>query len=76
MIHKLKIKPEYLDELIAGRKKSEVRFNDRAYQRLDVLEFQADRAFPYQFIITHIHSGFGLKKGYVVLSVEKFRDKK
>lgn len=71
MIHKLKIEPNYLDELIAKRKKSEIRFNDRAYQLGDTLEFQADRAFAYRFKITHIHSGLGLLPGYVVLSVEK-----
>lgn len=79
MIHKLKIEPQYLENLIAGRKKSEVRLNDRDYQLGDVLEFvesftnkkgwQDSRTI--RFLITHIHSGLGLQPGYVVLSVER-----
>jgi len=79
MIHKLKIEPQYLENLISGRKKSEVRLNDRDYQLGDVLEFvesfvnkkgwQDSRII--RFRITHIHSGLGLLPGYVMLSVER-----
>lgn len=72
MIHKLKIEQNYLDNLIDGRKKAEVRYNDRDYQLGDVLEFYY--GFPhskqFRFLITHIHSGLGLDNGYVVLSVK------
>lgn len=77
MIHDLKIEPNYLENLLAGIKKSEVRFNDRDYQRGDILRF---RQYPlygapieYLFEITHIHSGLGMMQNYVVLSV-KFLD--
>ena len=39
MKHKLKIQQEHLDNLISGRKKVEIRLNDRDYQRGDLLIF-------------------------------------
>jgi ASC-1-like (ASCH) protein len=80
MIHKLKIRSRYLDDLISGKKKAEVRINDRNYQVGDMLEF--DTTNPLQnpdipngikvtFHITHIHKGIGLARGYVMLSVER-----
>ena len=81
MIHKLKIEPQYLDNLLNGRKKSEIRLNDRDYQLGDVLEFNTENPMreynkpsfgtSVNFVITHIHSGLGLQPGYVVLSVER-----
>ena len=67
--HSLKIEENYLRNLISGKKKAEVRFNDRDYQVGDILEFSNDMGNIYYFHITHIHSGLGLKEGYVVLSV-------
>lgn len=71
MTHKLKIEKEYLLNLLNGRKKSEVRLNDRDYQVGDILNFVNTAG---KFKITHIHSGLGLKEGYVVLSVEPCKD--
>lgn len=74
MIHKLKIEPNYLTNLLSGVKKSEIRLNDRDYQFGDILEFSywkdIDNYIQVQFKITHIHSGLGLTENYVVLSVE------
>jgi len=78
MIHKLKIKPEYLQRLVDGTKKAEIRINDRDYQVGDILEFfnilrnvcVGDPDFYLKFKITHIHSSFGLEKNYACLSVE------
>jgi ParB family chromosome partitioning protein len=78
MEHSLKINKEYLANLMDGKKKSEIRLNDRDYQLGDYLIFRDDKK-EYYFKITHIHSGLGLKEGYVVLSVsfvlqeEKYR---
>ena len=81
MIHTLKIENNYLDNLISGKKKSEIRLNDRDYQVGDILEFErseaVDKWMVYRFEITHIHSGLGLEFNYVVLSVllmEKYND--
>ena len=74
MIHDLKIQKEYLDSLISGIKKVEIRLNDRDYQRGDILRF---REYPFSgptiehlFEITHIHSGIGMAYNYVALSVK------
>lgn len=77
-VHSLKIEKNYLENLLSGRKKAEIRINDRDYQLGDVLEFydhtralkQQDIPYVY-FKITHIHSGLGMEGIYVVLSVEK-----
>lgn len=76
MKHKLKIGQEYLDNLLSGKKKSEVRLNDRDYQVGDLLEFSyySEKSLGLTFVyfrITHIHSGLGLKENYVMLSVEQ-----
>tara|TARA_R100000656_G_scaffold49226_1_gene39730 strand:+ start:1307 stop:1561 length:255 start_codon:yes stop_codon:yes gene_type:complete len=80
--HKIKILSEYLQELSSGCKKSEIRYNDRDYQKGDIIElyetFQSGTSTiysgtnkPSQFKITHIHSGLGMEDGYIVLSLEK-----
>ncbi len=73
--HTLKIEDNYLKRLLNGKKKSEIRFNDRDYQLGDVLEFPdyeysepCDMNYVH-FRITHIHSGFGLAENYVCLSL-------
>ena len=73
MIHDLKIEQQYLDSLIAGTKKSEIRLNDRDYQKGDILRFYSYKNLKptkYLFEITHIHSGLGMERNYVVLSVK------
>ncbi len=79
MNHNLKIEQVYLDNLLSGKKKCEVRINDRDYQVGDTLTFtNYDRNFMPEgsypalciFIVTHIHSVLGLDRSYVVLSVE------
>ena len=70
LIHELKIDKEYLIRLISGEKKHEIRFNDRDYQRGDTLQFRDHKNSKFNFLITHIHSGMGLKEGFVILSVE------
>ncbi len=76
MIHNLKIEKNYLVNLLDGIKKSEVRFNDRDYQRGDIVRFTSPidgkgGMNEHLFEITHIHSGLGLKEGYVILSLKK-----
>ncbi len=77
MKHKLKIQPNYFSNLIVGRKKAEIRYNDRDFQLGDTITFihpvsgMADQGVGTQeFVITHIHSGLGLKEGFVCLSIE------
>lgn len=68
MVHRLKIQSNYLENLLNGRKRVEIRFNDRDYQTGDILQF-CDEKGIYDFCILHIHSGLGMADGYVALSV-------
>jgi len=83
-IHKLKINEEYLEEIKADNKKAEIRLNDRDYQKGDILEFSDYSHYSgitgntpkrLQYKITHIHSGLGMEKNYVALSIKKFNPK-
>ena len=73
--HHLKIEEQYLENLLSGKKRAEIRLNDRDYQVGDTLKFYDHTRVPginyVEFVVTHIHSGLGLKENYVVLSVEK-----
>ena len=74
MIHVLKIKDNYLENLLSGAKKCEIRINDRDYQKDDLLTFihrENDKPKFVHFKITHIHSGLGMEGEYVALSVER-----
>lgn len=76
MEHTLKIEQNYLKNLLSGVKKAEVRYNDRDYQVGDTLkfwisDFEINKSKWVKFKITHIHSGLGLERGYVILSVEE-----
>lgn len=72
-IHKLKIKPEYFNDVISGKKKFEVRYNDRNFKVGDlvVLEEFKNNRYTNRFInceITYILDDPGyLKENYVVL---------
>lgn len=73
MVHDLKIEENYLLNLLSGEKRVEIRFNDRDYQKHDLLKFRellpTGEPYEHLFEIRHIHSGLGLKEGYVALSV-------
>lgn len=69
--HKLKIDLDKLQDLICDEKKSEIRLNDRNYQKFDTIIFQG-QVFQYQFVITHIETyPKALKDDYVVLSLDR-----
>lgn len=79
MIHDLKIESQYLQRLIDGTKKAEIRFNDRDYQIGDILKFYnntkrcnvGDPDFWVYYEITHVHSGLGMADNYVCLSIKR-----
>lgn len=75
-IHKLKLRPEYYEAIMSGKKRFEVRINDRDYRVGDIIEFKEWNETKYTgrtsiyFTITYILSDFdGLKDGYVILSI-------
>lgn len=77
MTHDLKIEKNYWQNILTGTKRAEIRLNDRDYQLGEYLTFKApvhqvgleDNVPKRVFQITHIHSGLGLKEGYVCLSI-------
>lgn len=74
VLHKLKIKQEYAIQYYAGVKDWELRFNDRDFKTGDYIEFtiiETGAIYIRQIINVFSEKGFGLKKGYVILSIEK-----
>ena len=72
--HKLKIAPEYFEEVVLGNKTFELRFNDRNYQRgdtFDLMEWNSSE-FTNRSVsgeITYVFTDekkFGLDSGYCV----------
>lgn len=74
--HELKILPEYYKAVLKGKKKFELRKNDRDYEvgdRLILNEFDGEK-YTGEFVIkniTYILKGgsYGLEEGYVILSI-------
>jgi len=77
MLHDLKILPEYFEAVVSGKKRFEVRKNDRDYRVGDTLELrsfipgQGYTGHRRRFLVTYIlHGGeFGIEPGYVVISI-------
>lgn len=75
--HNIKILKEYWEKIEVGQKTFEIRKNDRDYQVGDILVFKVinnieDNTYFYpdvNFEITYIHSGLGLEKGYIAMSI-------
>lgn len=78
MVHKLKTWPDYFQAIWEGRKRCEVRKNDRNFQQGDILlleEYdQVKGQYSGRFIrvhVTHlIHGGqLGIQPGYCLMSI-------
>lgn len=67
--HELKINKEYLEDLLSGLKKFEIRYNDRNYKVGDYLIFDAN-GIKNVFRVLYIHSGLGLQDNYICMTVE------
>lgn len=79
-IHDVKLLTAYFDDVRRGRKKAELRKNDRNYAVGDMLllrEYDGQDYTGRKMLvqITHILQGcgFGLAEGYAVLSIELVR---
>ncbi len=73
--HQIKIQTKYLDEVLAGRKQFEIRYNDRDYRVGDIVtmtEFDPEKEIkkPRSFIgeIKYL-TDFAQKPGWVVFSL-------
>ncbi|EYT96280.1 ASCH/PUA domain-containing protein [Enterococcus mundtii] len=74
MTHELKILPEYFEAVTSGRKRFEIRKNDRDYKVGDLLylrEWNADEftGDSYKAEVTYI-TDYEQKDGYVVMGIE------
>lgn len=75
--HNIKCWPDIFEELRAGRKTAEFRYNDRGYQVGDTLLIRewdtATATYTHREImrdITHVlDGGFGMPAGYAMLSL-------
>jgi hypothetical protein len=79
-VHELEIEKQYLDALLSGEKTFELRYNDRNYQKGDILSFEDysdyDNPKEVRFKVLSVfsgHPGFGLEHGWVILSVSYFK---
>ena len=80
--HVLKIRPQYLRDVVSGKKKFEVRKDDRNFQVGDILvlvEFDTASPCPefneshsLDCVVTYKLPGgqFGIESGYCVLGIE------
>lgn len=76
--HELKIWPVFYEPLETGEKPFDARFNDRSFQRGDLVRFRewdnetnAYTGRELEFCITYILSGWGVQAGHVVLGLGK-----
>jgi hypothetical protein len=78
-IHTLKCWPEYIQPIIDGKKKFEIRKHDRDFQVGDLLELQEynpiNKSYTDRKIlvsITHIMRGptMGISNGYCIMSID------
>ena len=90
MTHNIKIRLQYADAIIDGRKTFEVRKNDRGYNAGDKVKFDviSDDGeltmyhYPLHplnnavYEITYVHSGLGLEKDYVVFGLKPIEEEK
>lgn len=86
MRHEIKIKESFADAIVGGDKTFEIRYNDRGYQKGDIVVFQCvnnNEAFPLSighpinymvFEIDYVLSGYGLKDGFCVFGFHKIQD--
>lgn len=79
--HTIKIRRDFADDILIGRKRFEIRENDRGYQTGDYVIFKvidnqgtsrAEHALNNKkFQITYILSGWGLNNGYVAFGIKE-----
>ena len=76
MIHKLKIEKPYLEAKLNGDKLFEIRFDDRGYQKGDIVEYmlyEGSKIKRYRFEITYV-TAFRQQSGWVVFGERPVKD--
>lgn len=82
-LHEVRLKEQYCDAVLKGEKNFEVRKNDRGYQKGDHIKFipvdkdgmcEVFHEVKYEeFVITYVHSGYGLENGFVILGIQRIQ---
>ena len=73
LLHKLKTDEESFNAVCCGDKTQEIRLNDRFFEEGDLLLLIPNDIFNRTKIlacITHIQKDYGIKEGYVILSIK------
>lgn len=72
MIHELKIKQKYLEEIVQNIKTFEVRFNDRNFKINDILILKSISTNDYLLceVIYILNDNNYCKDGYVIMSIK------
>lgn len=77
--HELKILPEYFKEIVLGKKKFEIRKNDRDFKKYDNVKLREfkDGIYTGNYVLARIDYVFnertlGLEKGYCVFSISVY----
>lgn len=81
-IPSIKILPEYFEEVIAGRRRAELRLNDRNYKKGDIYDLREWNPTRGRYTgrkvnieITHVLEGFeGLTKGWCMFSFKTYEE--
>lgn len=82
-VHELKIRIEFCDAVLSGEKPFEVRYNDRGYQKGDIIRFKPVDGMGIimyhdidkkEYVITYVLSGWGISDGYVALGIAELAD--
>lgn len=80
MTHKIKIEKPYADAVLSGDKTFEVRYDDRGYQKGDVVKFNViennydEINHPLndkEFEITYVLHGWGLKDSWCAFAIKE-----
>ena len=85
MVHRLEIEEPYADAVVSGDKNFEVRYDDRGYQRGDIIDFFCIESgskntvisHPIdkkQYIITYVLHGWGMKDGWCAFGIKEYFD--
>lgn len=75
--HVLKIRDEYANAIISGEKTFEIRYNDRGYQKGDLIRFEPENVSGIEnkvYIITYLLHGWGLKEDWCVFGIKEVKE--
>lgn len=75
--HVLKLQKDFCDAVYNGEKLFELRYNDRGFQRGDLIRFVAmdgEEKIEHpindcEYVITYVLAGWGLQRNFVALSI-------